>query len=220
MRILKAEITGFGRYHDQVIEFSQGNQLLLATMKSASRHCISLLRLCCLVFLKEQLRKGLYPKNGAAYGGRLWLVVEPYGEVMIERYRQIDRGRAKVHFNGQTGDEEMLAQLLQPLNQTLFFDVFTFQQEQLAQIDKLQENELHQALISLGISGSQKMLQQVARYEAINQQNYKPRDKTPFEPSVETFGETTGENCPKESEEHRLQQQYQQISQIQKNCGN
>ena len=23
MRILKAEITGFGRYHDQVIEFSQ-----------------------------------------------------------------------------------------------------------------------------------------------------------------------------------------------------
>ena len=175
MRILKAEITGFGRYHDQVIEFSQGNQLLLATMKSASRHCISLLRLCCLVFLKEQLRKGLYPKNGAAYGGRLWLVVEPYGEVMIERYRQIDRGRAKVHFNGQTGDEEMLAQLLQPLNQTLFFDVFTFQQEQLAQIDKLQENELHQALISLGISGSQKMLQQVARYEAINQQNYKPR---------------------------------------------
>ena len=41
-------------------------------------------------------------------------------------------------------------------------------------------------------------------------------DKTPFEPSVETFGETTGENCPKESEEHRLQQQYQQISQIQK----
>lgn len=28
MRILKAEITGFGRYHDQVIEFSQGNQLL------------------------------------------------------------------------------------------------------------------------------------------------------------------------------------------------
>ena len=116
----------------------------------------------------------------------------------------------------------MLAQLLQPLNQTLFFDVFTFQQEQLAQIDKLQENELHQALISLGISGSQKMLQQVARYEAINQQNYKPRgQKLPLNQALKRFGEKLQEKiAQKESEEHRLQQQYQQISQIQKDCGN
>ena len=62
------------------------------------------------------------------------------------------------------------------------------------------------------------MLQQVARYEAINQQNYKPRGtKTPFEPSVENVWRNYRRKiAQKESEEHRLQQQYQQISQIQK----
>lgn len=218
MRILKAEITGFGRYHDQVIELSQGNQLLFGNNEIGKSTLYQFIAAMLFGFPKRTAKKKDYtPKNGAAYGGRLWLVVEPYGEVMIERYRQIDRGRAKVHFNGQTGDEEMLAQLLQPLNQTLFFDVFTFQQEQLAQIDKLQENELHQALISLGISGSQKMLQQVARYEAINQQNYKPRgQKLPLNQALKRLEKLQEKIAQKESEEHRLQQQYQQISQIQK----
>ena len=39
MRILKAEITGFGRYHDQVIEFSQGNQLLFGNNEIVSVYC-------------------------------------------------------------------------------------------------------------------------------------------------------------------------------------
>ena len=218
MKILKAEITGFGRYHEQVIEFSQGNQLLFGNNEIGKSTLYQFIAAMLFGFPKRTAKKKDYtPKNGAAYGGRLWLIVEPYGEVMIERYRQIDRGRAKVHFNGQIGDEEMLAQLLQPLNQALFFDVFTFQQEQLAQIDKLQENELHQALISLGISGSQKMLQQVARYEAINQQNYKPRgQKLPLNQALKRLEKLQEKIAQKESEEHRLQQQYQQISQLQK----
>ena len=175
MRILKAEITGFGRYHDQVIEFSQGNQLLLATMKSASRHCISLLRLCCLVFLKEQLRKGLYPQKW----GRLWRQIVASCRTLRgsdDRTLPSNRSR-KSQSPFQRADRRRgnAGTVAATLESDVVFDVFTFQQEQLAQIDKLQENELHQALISLGISGSQKMLQQVARYEAINQQNYKPR---------------------------------------------
>jgi uncharacterized protein YhaN len=217
MKILKAEITGFGRYHNQVIEFVHGNQLLFGENEIGKSTLYQFMAAMLFGFPKRTAKKKDYtPKNGAAYGGRLWVVIEPYGEVVIERYRQTDRGRAKVYFNGQTGDEEMLAQMIQPLNQALFFDVFTFQQEQLTQIDKLQENELHQALISLGISGSQRMLQQVARYETINQQQYKPRgQKLPLNKALKQLEKLQETIAQKESEETRLQQQYQQIAHLQ-----
>ena len=86
----------------------------------------------------------------------------------------------------------------------------------MTQIDKLEENELHQALISLGISGSQKMLQQVAQYETINQQQYKPRgQKLPLNQALKQLEKLQKTIAEKESEESRIQQQYQQIAQLQ-----
>lgn len=217
MKILKAEITGFGKYHEQSFAFHPQNQLLFGHNEIGKSTLYQFIAAILFGFPKKTAKKKDYtPKNGAAYGGKLWLALEPFGEVIVERYRQVDRGRAKVHVDGQTVDEQWLAQHLQPLNRALFFDVFTFQQEQLTQIDKLEENELHQALISLGISGSQKMLQQVAQYETTNQQQYKPRgQKLPLNQALKQLEKLQKTIAEKESEESRIQQQYQQIAQLQ-----
>ncbi len=45
------------------------------------------------------------------------------------------------------------------MTKELFQQVFTFQQEQLMELDHLREKELHDALISLGITGSSQVFQ-------------------------------------------------------------
>ena len=217
MIILKAEITGFGKYHGQQFHFDRGNQLLFGQNEIGKSTLYQFIAAMLFGFPKKTAKKKDYtPRNGAAYGGKLWLEIEPYGEIVIERYRQIDRGRGKVYVNGQITDEAWLEQHVQPLNRTLFFDVFTFQQEQLNQIDKLGEEELHQSLISLGITGSQNMLQQVARLGTSNQQLYKPRgQKLPLNQALKQLGKLQQKIADKESEEAHLQHQYQQIAFIQ-----
>ena len=61
MRILKAEITGFGRYHDQVIEFSQGNQLLFGNNEIGKSTLYQFIAAMLFGFPKEQLRKRIIP---------------------------------------------------------------------------------------------------------------------------------------------------------------
>ena len=59
------------------------------------------------------------------------------------------------------------------------------------------------------------MLQQVAQYETTNQQQYKPRgQKLPLNQALKQL-ENCKNDCGKESEESRIQQQYQQIAQLQ-----
>ncbi|OTN75138.1 hypothetical protein A5886_000208 [Enterococcus sp. 8G7_MSG3316] len=221
MIILKAEITGFGKYHEQQFHFDRHNQLLFGQNEMGKSTLYQFIAAMLFGFPKKTAKKKDYtPRNGAAYGGKLWIEIEPYGEVIVERYRQVDRGRAKVHVNGQITNEDWLATHIQPLNQALFADVFTFQQEQLNQIDKLGEEALHQSLISLGISGSQNMLQQVARFESDNQQVYKPRgQKLPLNQALKQLGKLQQQIADKESEEAHLQQQYQKIAQIQSDIG-
>lgn len=217
MRIKRAEITGFGKYHERIFDFEAGNQLLFGNNEVGKSTLYQFLLTMLFGFPKKSRKKDYTPKNGAAFGGRLWLESELYGEVMIERYRQVNRGKAKVRLNDQTGDDALLKQLLQPLDQELFQEVFTFQQEQLTQLEKLQEGELHAALVALGISGSQKMLEKAHEFTGQNQQLFKPRgQKLPLNQALKRWDRLQSVISEKENEEASLQQRYQKIAELRK----
>ncbi len=93
MRILKAEITGFGKYHEQSFAFHPQNQLLFGHNEIGKSTLYQFIAAILFGFPKDSQEKDYTPKNGAAYGGKLWLALEPFGEVIVERYRQVDRGR-------------------------------------------------------------------------------------------------------------------------------
>src|SRR5699024_11411534 len=65
--------------------------------------------------------------------------------------------------------------LIAPLTKELFQQVFTFQQEQLMELDHLREKELHDALISLGITGSSQVFQKRQEYYQKAQQLFKKK---------------------------------------------
>lgn len=176
MRLIRGEITGFGHYRQVQFDFKEGNQLIFGENEAGKSTLYQFIQGMLFGFPAKRGRKKDYtPQDGTAFGGRLVIYLETYGEVTIERFKQTNRGQAKVYWQNQTGDEKLLAKMLAPLNQSLFQQVFTFQQEQLSQLEGLKENELHDALVSLGISGSRKMMSKRSEYLQESQKIYKPR---------------------------------------------
>lgn len=213
MRFLQAEITGFGKYENQSFDFVPGNQLLFGANEAGKSTLYHFFLVVLFGFPKKHAkRKDYTPQNGLAYGGRLRLYQEPYGEIVIERYRQVNKGKAKVWINGQPKEEEILAQVLGPLNRELFQEVFTFQQEQLSQIDKLAEDELHQHLLSLGVSGSQMLVSKEKEYSDTTKQVFKARGhKQPLNQALKKWEELRERIAEKEKEEHQLQESHHEI---------
>ncbi|MTD41949.1 AAA family ATPase [Erwinia sp. CPCC 100877] len=180
MKLIAIEIVGFGKWQQQTIDFQAGNQLLFGANEAGKSTIYQFIQVMLFGFSAKGKRKKDYqPKNGAAYGGRLWFQHPTFGEVQVERFKGQNKGQAKVYFNDQIGDEQTLKKILYPLTKELFQSVFTFQQEQLSQIDQLNEEQLQTSLLSLGLSGSQQLLLSREAYFKRSQALYKGKGSQP-----------------------------------------
>lgn len=176
MKILRIEINAFGKWRQKSFDFSSGNQLIYGENEAGKSTVYQFIQAILFGFpSKGRKKKDYTPKDGAAYGGRVWFEHPVHGEFMVERYKQQNRGKAKVVFGEQTGSEVLLGQLISPLTRELFQQVFTFQQEQLSELDHLREKELHDMLISLGITGSSQVFQKRQEYYNQAQNLYKKK---------------------------------------------
>lgn len=176
MRILRIEIAAFGKWRQKSFDFTSGNQLIYGENEAGKSTIYQFIQAILFGFpSKGKKKKDYTPKDGSAYGGKLWLEHPVYGEIMVERYKQQNRGKAKVRFNEQVGSDELLEKLITPLTKELFQQVFTFQQEQLTELEYLREKELHDALISLGITGSSQVFQKRQDYFQEAQQLFKKK---------------------------------------------
>lgn len=218
MKLIKCEITGFGKYRGQTITFSAANQLLYGPNEIGKSTLYQFIQTLLFGFPARRGRQRDYtPKDGTAFGGKLWLEAEEIGEVCIERYKQVDRGRAKVTIGETTGDERLLKQVLRGLTPQLFSEVFTFQQEQLSQLEHLQENELQEALLSLGITGSRQLMTTGQQYQAENQKLYKPRGlRLPINEQLIAWQQLSRQIREKEAVEATVQERFARQSQLSK----
>lgn len=180
MKLIAIEIVGFGKWQQQKIEFLPNNQLLFGANEAGKSTIYQFIQAMLFGFPPKGKRKKDYqPKNGGAYGGRLWFSHPVHGEVQVERFKGQNKGQAKVYFNDRMGDEAVLKKLLHPLSKELFQSVFSIQQEQLGQLDKLTEEELQTSLLSLGLSGSQQLLVRRDEYFKMSQTVYKGKGSQP-----------------------------------------
>ncbi|MGM0219332.1 AAA family ATPase [Enterococcus sp. AZ126] len=181
MKLIAIELVGFGKWQQHKIEFLPKNQLLFGANEAGKSTIYQFIQAMFFGFpAKGKRKKDYQPKNGAAYGGRLWFSHPVYGEVQVERFKGQNKGRAKVYFNDQIGDEATLEKMIHPLTKELFQSVFTFQQEQLSQLEKLNEEELQTSLLSLGLSGSQQLLVSREDYFKSAQTIYKGKGSQPL----------------------------------------
>lgn len=203
MKILSIEIVGFGKWQQKTITFSDSNQLIYGRNEAGKSTVYQFIQAILFGFpTKGKKRKNYIPKGGGSYGGRLWLEHPVHGKVQVERFKELNKGQAKVYMGEQVGDEALLTKILHPLTKELFQTVFTFQQEQLTELEKLDEEELQQSLLALGISGSDQMLKVREAYSKNAQDIYKTKGIRPLlNVQLESYQELTEKIRHKEEEE-------------------
>lgn len=164
MKLLKAEITEFGKYRQFSFDFTAGNQLIFGANEAGKSTLYHFIKAMLFGFPKKQKRKRDYETDHAYYGGALEIEID--GEVLrIERMKHLNKGKATVIIGDEIFPESYLQKRLAPLDSQLFEQVFTFDQEQLQQITQLDEKYLQSALLSLGITGSQQLFLQAEQEE-------------------------------------------------------
>ena len=164
MKLLKAEITEFGKYRQFSFDFTAGNQLIFGANETGKSSLYHFIKAMLFGFPKKQKRKRDYETDHAYYGGALEIEID--GEVLrIERMKHLNKGKATVIIGDEIFPESYLQKRLAPLDSQLFEQVFTFDQEQLQQITQLDEKYLQSALLSLGITGSQQLFLQAEQEE-------------------------------------------------------
>lgn len=158
MKLIQADIVGFGKYQNQTFTFSPAFNLFLGENEAGKSTLYQFILAILFGFPKKaKLQKDYTPKSGARFGGHLW-VDTPKGKAKISRFK--DEGKAQVVLvaDGTVGQEELLKTLLGPLTRQLYENVYAFQQEQLQDWQHLSEEELQKLLLSLGLLGSPEFL--------------------------------------------------------------
>ncbi|MBO0421297.1 ATP-binding protein [Enterococcus plantarum] len=214
MKLIAIELVGFGKWQQHKIEFLPKNQLLFGANEAGKSTIYQFIQAMLFGFpAKGKRKKDYQPKNGAAYGGRLWFAHPVYGEVQVERFKGQNKGQAKVYFNDQIGDEALLEKMIHPLTKELFQSVFTFQQEQLSQLEKLNEEELQTSLLSLGLSGSQQLLLSREDYFKSAQTIYKGKgSQPPLNQKLHAYQKLQQRINDKEQQERPFQQLNVELS--------
>lgn len=216
MWIKKAEITSFGKWRQQTFLFEAKNQLVYGLNEAGKSTLYQFIQAILFGFpAKRKKGQDYTPNDGSGFGGRLVLLHPTYGSVTIERYKAKNKGKAKVWLeDGQQGAEELLEKLLYPLNLQLFRQVFTFQQDQLQQLEALTEENLHEALISLGLSGSNELFEQRVLLKNHYENIYRPRGrKQPLNQALQQEQKLQQKIKEKEAQEASFQQLVRQADQ-------
>ncbi|EOT38116.1 ATP-binding protein [Enterococcus columbae] len=214
MKILRVEIAGFGKYRDFHFDFTTGNQLLYGANEAGKSTLYHFILAMLFGFPKKSKRKRDYtPENHSQYGGRLF-IEHNQQTFCIERYKLVNRGKAQITSGNQQYSEEAFYQLIRPLNEALFRQVFTFEQEQLNDLAHLEAKALQSALVSLGITGSQQLFQQVSAYEKENQKIYADRgQKLPINQKLAEYDQLAQTIAVAEQQQAALAKEYQQLQQ-------
>ncbi|WP_313630893.1 AAA family ATPase [Enterococcus devriesei] len=213
MWIKKAEITSFGKWRQQTFLFEAKNQLVYGLNEAGKSTLYQFIQAILFGFpTKRKKGQDYTPNDGSGFGGRLLLVHPVYGTVTVERYKTKNKGKAKIWLDdGQQGEEDLLEKILYPLNLQLFRQVFTFQQEQLQQLETLNEENLHEALISLGLSGSNELFEQRLQLKNNYESLYRPRGrKQPLNLALQNYQSLQQKIKEKEAQEAGYQQLVRQ----------
>lgn len=155
MRITTLQIYGFGQHSDETIELNEQLTLLYGLNEAGKTTIYEFILQILFGFpQKNHVIKSYEPKKGGAFGGKLLIDDEQYGQCIVERTAGKAGGIVKVQLGtGEIGDEKLLVQLLRGHTRSDIEAVFAFSMHQLQHLDKMTPDELNRTLLASGTTG-------------------------------------------------------------------
>lgn len=208
MKIRRLEIVAFGKWRNKTVNFSPDMMVVYGDNEAGKSTLYHFIRTMLFGFSARDKKSQLYkPKDTEQFGGRLWLTIPGYGDVKIERFESVRKGKATVYFEeGIEGDEQVLKELLSPLTMSLFDEIYSLDPDQLFDYKGLSEDALQRSLLSLGATGSHRLMQLTDEYNRERQKLYKVKGRVPeLNQLLEKYRELNRRITEKEANEKNYQ---------------
>lgn len=176
MKITKVKIYGFGKWHDKTFDFSQTNQVIFGLNESGKSTLTTFLLSMLFGFATAKKKYQQYlPRDSSTYGGELDLLVD---DVAYRLTRTQGKSGGKVTIvksdDGTKIPSTKLHDWLNPVDETLYQQVFSFNQQALNKIFELKNEDLNDYLTTMGAAGSQEWLELTKQIQKDADHIYKP----------------------------------------------
>ena len=195
MKIKKAHIDGFGKWHDQDFDFTANPQIIYGPNEAGKTTLMAFLVSILFGFAdgRGKNRFAQYiPKTTSSYGGSLLVEINGH-DYLIKRQRGQNGGKVSVtDSQGRQGGEQELKQLHGTMDRSLYQALFSFGQRDLTAVDELNRDEWQQHLQQLGAVGSVQWDQLISQYQKQSDHLYKPRGrKWPLNQDLHQYADLT-----------------------------
>jgi len=209
MKIKKAHIDGFGKWHDQDFDFTANPQIIYGPNEAGKTTLMAFLVSILFGFAdgRGKNRFAQYiPKTTFSYGGSLLVEINGH-DYVIKRQRGRNGGKVSVtDSQGRQGGEQELKQLLGPMDRSLYQALFSFGQRDLTAVEELNRDEWQQHLQQLGAVGSAQWDQLINQYQKQADHLYKPRGrKWPLNQDLHQYADLTDKINQARGKFHRYQ---------------
>ena len=145
MRILGLHADGFGILHDvSVANIPAGLAVFLGDNEAGKTTCLSFVRDILFGFRDGRSKENAYvPLAGGQHGGRLTMISDRLGEVVIERRAGKKGGFVTVVYkDGRKGSDEELRQLLGGTTREVYKNIYAFSLSELQKIETLDDERV------------------------------------------------------------------------------
>ncbi|UJF15194.1 AAA family ATPase [Jeotgalibaca sp. MA1X17-3] len=182
MKITKIEIYGYGKWLHQEFNSLKDMQIFLGNNEAGKSTLSSFIHTMFFGFpsARKKDTNSYEPKKGEAYGGKIFLTGTRFGTIMIERMKEKNRGKATLTYeNGKQEVVDSLAAYLLGVDRETYELLYTFKIDSLLDLNKVKKNDLNRHLLSVGTTGSEKLLQLADDYRKEAQKEFKPTGTVP-----------------------------------------
>ncbi|WP_173917019.1 AAA family ATPase [Halobacillus sp. Marseille-Q1614] len=180
MRIKSLHIYGFGKWKDYSVTLDEFPLTVIMGDNEAGKSTIQQYLLFILFGLPPRKREFYQPKSGGSVGGNITVETEKHGEVIVERIHDRDLGEAICRLeNGEQHGEVFLKELLGGISKTVYQSIYSFNAEDLLQLQRLTGDELGEVLLNVGLMGSDQIYETTKTLEKELDSQFKPKGRNP-----------------------------------------
>lgn len=212
MKILKINVYGFGKWQDQQFDLTNG-LTVFSGPNEAGKSTLRQFILSVLFGFRTKRGADRYlryePKNGSKYGGEL--LIENHDEqYLLTRVKGKSGGKLTITnvATQEVLENDELSNLLGSVDETLFNEMFSFSQSELAEVRQLDRDEFRKRVLKIGAVGSDEWIGLQSSFEKSADKIYAPKGRVrPLNKLLKEY-DSLSQSVQKAANETELYKQY------------
>jgi len=215
MKLVKANIYGFGKWIDQEFNFKQDYQVIFGSNEAGKTTLLNFIKSILFGFASargDNKYLQYNPRNSSRYGGELELEATDGTIWTIRREAGKGDGKVTLFHENQQVSEDLLTEIVGGFTRDDFEHTHVFDDKNILSIYGLDENQLETEIMSVGAVGSKEWLETADKINTNAENIYKKRgQKQPLVVILKQRDELLDEKAEFENQQEAYQRVKNQL---------